>query len=263
MAENALSPSVLLDVRDGSAWLRLNRPHASNAIDNDMRAALWAALDAIEGNRELRCVIVTGAGKAFAAGSDVRELGELSPAQSVALSEKIEAFHRRLAALPVPVIAAVNGWCLGGGFELALACDIRIASEKARFGLPETTLGIVPGGGGIPRLTRIAGPGVARHLCLSAEIIDARTAYEYGIVTGLTAPEALERKAAEMAARIATLSPSAIVQCKRALDVAGAASLNSAIAAEAQACALCFATEDQKEGFAAFHGKRPARFGGR
>lgn len=257
-----MNQSVIVESKERAIWLRLNRPQASNAINDEMRSALWAALAEIESNRELRALVITGEGKAFAAGSDVRELAALTPAESVALSERIAAFHHRLARLPIPVIAAVNGWCLGGGFELALACDLRVASEKARFGLPEPSLGLVSGGGGIPRLARLVGPGIAGHLCLSAEIVDAETALSYGIVSKVVAPDALHDYVRELTGKIATLAPLAVAQAKRVLS-AGAADLEAAVALEAQACALCVATEDWKEGAAAFLDKRPSAFVGR
>jgi len=261
--DTEVAASVLSEVMGTTAWLRLNRPQAANAINNDMRAALSEAFDAAVRDRTVRAIIVTGQGKAFAAGSDVRELSTLTPAESVVLSEQIADFHERIARSDKPVIAAINGWCLGGGFELALACDIRIASETARFGLPEPSLGLIAGGGGLPRLARLAGPGIARHMCLTADIIDAKTALAYHIVTSVVAPEELETAAMRIAARIAELAPVAVAQVKRVLTASDDGNLAGAVAIEAQGCAVCVSTADYSEGTQAFLEKRPAKFVGR
>lgn len=257
-----MSGSVLTTISGKAAWLRLNRPEAANSINEIMRGELAAAFEAAASDPGIRAIIITGSRKAFAAGSDVRELRELTPAQSIALSERIADFHRRIARAEQPVIAAIGGWCLGGGFELALACDIRIASRSARLGLPEPTLGLVAGGGGIPRLARIAGPGVARHMCLSAEIIDAPTALGRGIVTAIHDDDQLEIEAAHLAGRIASLAPFAIRQIKLLLDDAAPAPLSEAVRLEAQACALCMSTKDYHEGTTAFLEKRSPVFTG-
>lgn len=254
--------SLIVDIKGTVAWIRLNRPTAANAINAQMRDELASAFDAAAQNPLIRSIVICGEGKSFAAGSDVRELSALSPAQSVELSERIARFHAQIAETGKPVIAAVSGWCLGGGFELALACDIRIASQTARFGLPEPTLGLIAGGGGIPRLAKLAGPGVARHMCLTAEIIDASQALNRGIVTAVVPVDELGAAVNRLTDRIAELAPVAVAQIKRVLESAGDDSLAGAVAAEAQACALCMATDDYKEGTAAFLEKRKAQFAG-
>lgn len=254
--------SLIVDIKGTAAWIRLNRPAAANAINEQMRGELASAFDAAAQNPLVRSIVICGEGKSFAAGSDVRELSALSPAQSVELSGRIARFHARIAEAGKPVIAAVSGWCLGGGFELALACDIRIASQTARFGLPEPTLGLIAGGGGIPRLAKLAGPGVARHMCLTAEIIDAAQALERGIVTAVAPVAELAAAIDRLTDRIAELAPVAVAQIKRVLECAGDDTLAGAVAAEAQACALCMATDDYKEGTAAFLEKRKAQFAG-
>lgn len=257
-----MSSSVVLTTKGTAVWLRLNRPAAANAINEEMRTQLAAVFDEAARNPAVRSIVICGEGKSFAAGSDVRELNALSAAQSVTLSERIADFHVRIARSGKPVIAAVNGWCLGGGFELALACDIRIASQTARFGLPEPTLGLIAGGGGIPRLAHLAGPGIARHMCLTAEIINADQALERGIVSAVVPVEELEAEISRLADRIADLAPIAVAQVKRVLESAGEGNLASSVAVEAQACALCMATDDYKEGTAAFIEKRKAQFVG-
>jgi enoyl-CoA hydratase len=228
-----------------------------------MRKQLAASFEEAENNPQIRAIVIAGAGKAFAAGSDVSELRNLTASDSLQLSREIARFHSRISASRKPVIAAVNGWCLGGGFELALACDIRIASDKARFGLPEPTLGLVSGGGGMPRLARITGTGVARHMCLTAEIIDASTALDRGIVTVVVSADDLESEANRLAERLASLAPIALEQVKRVLAASNDSSLDGAIAVEADACSICVETEDYKEGTQAFLEKRPAKFAGR
>lgn len=254
--------SLVVDLKGTATWIRLNRPGAANAINAQMRSELAAAFDEAANNPSVRSIVICGEGKSFAAGSDVRELSALTPAQSVELSERIAHFHSLISKVGKPVIAAINGWCLGGGFELALACDIRIASQTARFGLPEPTLGLIAGGGGIPRLAKLAGPGVARHMCLTAEIIEANQALDRGIVSAVVPVEELEAAVSKLTDRIADLAPIAVAQIKRVLESAGESNLASAVAAEAQACALCMATDDYQEGTKAFIEKRKARFVG-
>lgn len=232
-------------------------------MNEQMRRELASAFDAAAQNEAVRSIVICGQGKSFAAGSDVRELSVLSPVQSVELSERIARFHAHIAETGKPVIAAVSGWCLGGGFELALACDIRIASQTARFGLPEPTLGLIAGGGGIPRLAKLAGAGIARQDArLTAEIIDANQALDRGIVTAVVPADELEAAVSRLTDRIADLAPVAVAQIKRVLELAGHDNLAGAVAAEAQACALCMATDDYKEGTAAFLEKRKAQFAG-
>jgi enoyl-CoA hydratase len=258
-----MAGTVVLDIRGTAAWLRLNRPRAANAINGELRAELTAIFDQAACDPNIRVIVIAGEGKNFAAGSDVRELQTLTALQSIALSEQIADFHARIASTDKPVIAAVNGWCLGGGFELALACDIRIASDTARFGLPEPTLGLIAGGGGIPRLARLVGQGVAAHMCLTAEIIDAKTALSHRIVTGVVAASDLETEVTRLAGRIAELAPLAIAQTKKVLIASGDSRLANAVVIEAQGCALCVGTIDYQEGTRAFLEKRAAKFTGR
>jgi enoyl-CoA hydratase/carnithine racemase len=231
---------------NGIAYVEIDRPEALNALNQAVRAELEEAVDTVRRAR-VRVLVLSGAGeKAFAAGADVSELADMSPEGSLALSRRIADFHRSLADLPAVVIASVRGWCLGGGFELALACDIIVAAEDARFGLPEIGLGIVPGGGGITRLTRGAGAAAARLMTLSGKTIKARRAYELGLVGMLAPSESLDRETRDIAARIATYSPHAIAAMKRALAAAEALDFAASIEAEAEACADCFGTDEQR-----------------
>jgi enoyl-CoA hydratase/carnithine racemase len=258
-----MTDCISCDVSEAIATITLNRPEAANALNHDMRRRLKTLVEEIAPHDEVRAVIVTGQGsKAFAAGSDVRELRDLTPTGSVALSHEIMALQDALADLAQPTIAAIQGACLGGGFELALACDIRVAADNSRFGLPEIRLGITPGGGGTVRLRQLAGPGVARHLCLTGEIIDSRRAYELGLVSKVVAAEKLAEEARALARHLAGFSMPALAQIKRVLRIADAADPDTARRAEAQACSVCFGTFDQKEGMTAFLEKRPPAFRG-
>lgn len=249
---------------DGAvATIRINRPRAANALSADVRERLLACVERLEAMPRVRAVILTGAGeKVFAAGSDIREMLPMTASQSVALSESIQRLASRLAALPQPVVCAVNGWCLGGGLELALACDIRIAADHARFGLPEARIGIMTGGGGLPRLVRIVGGGAARAMALTGDVIDARRAHELGLVWLVCERSKLLDEARALAGRIASLSPVALAQIKRTMAVVENADLASGIRAEAQACAVCFTSDDKAEGMQAFLEKRQPDFRG-
>jgi enoyl-CoA hydratase len=256
---------VLLAERIGTVErLTINRPEALNALNATVNRALQSAFERIAQDEGVRAVILTGAGdRAFVAGADIKEMANVGPREAEALSHAAKAVHDAIARCPQPVIVAINGFALGGGFELVLACDIRIAAETARFGLPEVKLAVLPGGGGIARLSRFVGPAVARALCLTGDMITAERAYQLGIVSELSPAAALAEFALEKAEALANLSPVALAQIKSALDIAASADLESALAAEAKAFALCFAAEDQKEGMAAFIAKRPPKFKGR
>ena len=249
MTESIIGP----ECEDGVARIVINRPDHMNALNDETRRGLEDAVEAVICGGEAGALIITGAGdKAFVAGSDVDELIGLDPPASEALSLNIMDFHERLRRMPVVTIAAVNGWCLGGGLELALACDIRIASENARFGLPEITLGIMPGGGGTARLARIVGAGLARSLCLSGEIIDAERAHNLGLVSAVVPAADLDAEAQALGHKIAGYSTHAVSQLKSTLDMAEHCDLLTAQQAEAKACALCFGTAAQKSAMEAF-----------
>lgn len=239
----------------------IDRPGAANALNTQVRAAFDTALDRFESDDACRCLVVTGAGsKMFAAGSDVHEFLGFDAAASLELSRRIARTARRMERIPKPVLAAINGHCIGGGLELALACDIRIASRRARLGLPEVGLGIIPGGGGSARLARLVGPGHALHLCMSGELIDAEAALRMGLVTALHDEAELLPAVLHLAETIASRSTFAVGQVKETIQAGLMASLDAAVELEAQACAACFASPDATEGMAAFTEKRPARF---
>ena len=249
MAKSIIGPKC----KDGVARIVINRPKQMNALNDETRRCLEDAVEAVICGGDAGALIITGAGdKAFVAGSDIDELIGLDPQASEALSLNIMDFHERLRRMPVVTIAAINGWCLGGGLELALACDIRIASEDARFGLPEISLGIMPGGGGTARLARVVGAALARSLCLSGEIIDAERAHNLGLVSKVVPAADLAAEAQTLGRKIAAYSPHAIGQLKSTLDMAEHCDLLTAQQAEAKACALCFGTVAQKDAMKAF-----------
>jgi enoyl-CoA hydratase/carnithine racemase len=255
-------PRILAQRDDTIVTLTLNRPDKLNAIDGAMLDALGEALGEIERDPGTRAVILTGAGRAFSAGADVKEwtaLSRLQFARSWGL--RGHALFDRLAALPPPVIAAINGIAFGGGLELALCADIRIASEQARLGLPEVTIAALPGWGGTQRLPRLIGPGRAKHMILSGQPIDALRAEAWGLVSELVAPDALQARAAQLATQIAANAPLAVQASKRLIDAA--LPVTPAATLETHAGALCGGAEDAKEGRASFLERRPPRYQGR
>lgn len=251
---------------DGTiATLTLNRPAVLNALNADLLARLEEALDAFDGDTELRAVIITGAGeRAFAAGADIAELTALDGA--VAGQHKARTGQRItqvIEALPVPVIAAVNGFALGGGCELAMACDIRIASENAKFGQPEVNLGLTPGYGGSQRTTRLVGSGMALYLCLTGETIDAAEALRIGLVQRVVPLANLLPEAKRIAQTIASKAPLAITATKRAIREGAALPLAEGLALEALHFGTMIGTSDFREGTRAFLEKRKPVFEGR
>jgi enoyl-CoA hydratase len=254
-------PVLRLDRVGATLVATIDRPAAANALNAAVRAGLDAALDRFEADAACRCLILTAAGeKMFAAGADIQEFVGMDAAGSLALSRAIARALRRMETVPKPVIAAINGHCIGGGLELALACDVRIASRPAKLGLPEVSLGIIPGGGGTARLSRLVGPGRALEMCMGGELIDAETALRIGLVTALHDPAEVLPAALRLAETIASRSAFAVGQVKRAIREGLPAGLDAAVELEAQACAACFASPDAAEGMKAFVEKRPARF---
>lgn len=260
----APAPQLVLRADHGSvAVLTLNRPAALNALNAALLTALHDRLVEVAGDADVRAVVVTGAGeKAFVAGADIASMQAMTPDEALAFARSGGAVARQIAGMAQPVIAAVNGFALGGGCELALACDIVLASTKAKIGLPEVTLGVIPGFGGTQRLLRIIGTHAARRWVLSGDVFGAEDALRYGVVQEVHAPEELVAKAIELGKRIASRGPLAVAAAKRVIAHGADLALDAAIEAEAQAFAACFATADQREGMAAFLAKRPAAFTG-
>jgi enoyl-CoA hydratase len=255
--------NILFEVEDGVGLLTVNRPKVLNALNRQTLQELDAVLQAEARQPGLRALIVTGAGeKAFVAGADIAEMSGLTAPQARDFAELGQRVFARLEALPVPVIAAVNGFALGGGSELALACDLVYASERARFGQPEVNLGLVPAWGGTQRLARRVGPMRALEIALTGDVYDAPRALALGLCLEVLAPEALLPHARAKARTIASRGPLAVAACKRVLRAGADVGLAQGLALEAEAFGLVFASDDMREGTRAFVEKRPAQFKG-
>ena len=261
-----MSPSyeaLLVERRDRVALITINRPEKRNALNIQTRQEGAAALEELREDEGVRVVVFTGAGdKAFVAGADIGEFaGRTAITQRDVMTGR--SLFTAIDTFPKPVIAMINGYCLGGGCELALACDLRIASENASFGQPEINLGIIPGGGGTQRLTHLIGEGKAMELILTGDIIDARTAFTLGLVNTVVPAEELEAKTMEIANRIAEKSPVALRMAKEAVKTAARANLDEGLRREIDLFALCFSSQDKDEGVRAFLEKRKANFTGK
>ena len=236
--------------------ITMNRPEALNALSSAVFADLSKALDQVERDEEVYVVIITGAGRAFVAGADIGEMAHMNVEEGLSFSELGNSLLMRVDMFPKPTIAAVNGFALGGGCELSLACDIRIASEKAKFGQPEVGLGIIPGFGGTQRMARIIGTGPAMELIFTVDTIDAKQAEKIGMVNHVVPAEELMDAAIAMAEKIASKAQVAIRTSKMALRRGIDCDINTAVTYEALAFATCFGTEDQKDAMKAFVEKR-------
>lgn len=255
---------VLHERRDGGIHLvTINRPRAYNALNSDVLVGLNAALDAIVADPDARVAILTGSGdKAFVAGADIGEMRGYSPLEAEHFAARGQALGDRIAALGIPVIAAVDGFALGGGCELAMACDLLIAGSRAKFGQPEVNLGLIPGFGGTQRLVRRVGLANALDLCLTARQIGADEAVAMGLASRKVDGNVLEA-ALVIAKEIASKGPIAIRMCKRAIHDYADGALAAGLAGERMLFAACFTTADQREGAAAFLEKRAPKFEGR
>ncbi|PWA08517.1 enoyl-CoA hydratase [Pueribacillus theae] len=248
---------------NGIATITLNRPQAANAFSMQMLYELHDAIHNIKFDRSVRCVIVTGSGeKIFCAGADLKERAEMDPVQVRKALSLIRGNIDDIEALPQPVIAAVNGGAFGGGTELALACDLRVASSNAKFGLTETSLGIIPGAGGTQRLPRLIGKGRAKELIYTARRITAGEAEQIGLVEYVVSQEKLIEKAFEIANQIAQNGPIAVTQAKIAIDRGYDVDLHTGLAIEQSAYEMTIPTKDRLEGLQAFKEKRKPNYKG-
>jgi enoyl-CoA hydratase len=248
---------------DGVAVLTINRPDKLNALNKQVHTEGVAALDDLRRDNKVRVLVITGAGeKSFIAGADISEFAGQTPVTQRGLFLE-KTFFNSIDTFPKPVIAMVNGFCLGGGNELALACDLRVCSETARFSQPEINLGIMPGGGGTQRLTRLIGEGRAMEIVLTGDMIDAATALKFGLVNHVWPAEELESKTIELAAKIAEKAPIALQLCKEAVKFASRSNLDEGLRREVDLFAILFSTDDKQEGVAAFLEKRKPIFKGR
>ncbi len=257
-------PQTVLSAREGRvAILTINRPDKLNALNEEVRVELLDALAAIEHDDSVGAVVITGSGeKSFIAGADIGEFAGRSPFDQRFAMRSPRIFDI-MASFPKPVIAMINGFCLGGGCELSMSCDMRIASDKARFGQPEINLGLIPGGGGTQRLPRLVGMGHAMRMILSGDMIPAAEAKEIGLVDLVFPAEELRAKTLELAQKIASKSPLTLKVAKEALRASEKLAIEDGITYERDLFCLCFSSKDKEEGVAAFLDKRPAAWTGK
>jgi enoyl-CoA hydratase len=257
--------NVTYEVKEDIGTITINRPQKKNALNRATRLELRKLLEEIRSGKELRILIITGAGQdAFIAGADIPEMKEMNQWDMMDnLSTLSQQLYTDFGNLEIPVIAMINGYCFGGGLELALACDIRIASEDASFGQPEIRLGIMPGGGATQRLPGLVGPAIAKELMFTGRIIDAQEALRIGLVNRVVPKDKLNEAVWELARDIAKKSPIALKLIKRSVNRGGQAPSDVGLAYEALAECLCFTTEDHEEGLSAFLEKRKPNFRGK
>ncbi len=254
-------PVVVSEVADGIATITINRPKALNALNSSVLDGIRAAVEGVVG--QAQAILLTGAGdKAFVAGADIAEMVDYGSEEAEAFSRRGQEAFQTLADFPGPTVAAINGFALGGGLELALACDILVAADTAKLGLPETTLAVVPGFGGTQRLPRRVGPGKAKQLLFTGGMIDAAEALRIGLVDEVVEPDNLLPTCTKMLQKSLRNGPVAISQVKRLVDEGIEMDLSDAISMEAAAFGHVFGTQDQKEGMAAFLEKRRPTFRG-
>lgn len=249
--------NVLLEKKGNIAVATINRPKALNALNSQVLEDLNELVELVKADEEIRALVLTGCGeKAFVAGADIGEMSTLTKAEGEAFGKKGNDVFRKLETFPIPVIAAVNGFALGGGCEISMSCDIRICSENAVFGQPEVGLGITPGFGGTQRLARIVGTGKAKEMIYGARNIKAEEAYRIGLVNNVYPAEELMPAAKKLASTIARNAPIAVRNCKRAINEGIQVDMDQAIVIEEKLFGSCFETCDQKEGMNAFLEKR-------
>lgn len=256
--------NLIYEKKDSVAWIVINRPDKRNALNRATRLEMARALEDAQSDSGIRVLILSGAGdKSFISGSDLTELANFTPLEMGRFMATLgQRFYTRFEQLEKPVIAMINGLCLGAGLELALACDIRIASESARFGQPEILIGIIPGGGGTQRLSRLVGIGKAKELILTGKMIDASEALRIGLVNQVTPADQLQETVESLAQAISKQSPLTVEWAKRAINTGQDTSLSTGLAYEALVECLLFSTEDRKEGMKAFLEKRKPQFKG-
>jgi enoyl-CoA hydratase len=252
--------TVLFAVEDGVATLTFNRPERLNALNTEMLSEIDEVFDRVRHHPEIRALILTGRGRAFIAGADIQELSESDALRARQISRIGQEVMAQVEALPVPVLAAVNGFALGGGLEMAMACDIIYASEEATFGQPEINLGVIPGFGGTQRLARLVGLGTAKDLCFTGRSISAAEARDLGLVARVFAAADLMKECRKAARGLALKGRFALQVMKQVMDRGFGLDLRSALVLEADAFSLCFAHPDAREGTTAFLEKRKPNF---
>lgn len=256
--------NILFTVEEGVATITFNRPKAMNAMNPETMAELLDAATACKKDETIKVIILTGTGeKAFVAGADISQMQNMKPAEALSFMELGNETLRLIETMSKPSIAAVNGYALGGGAEISMACDVRFASENAVFGQPEITIGMIPGWGGTQRLPRLIGMGRAKELILAGASIDAKRAYEIGLVNRVCPAGQLLAEAKKFAGKLMSLPGFALKMIKHSVNFGYDLSLDNAIRLEVECCAQCFSTDDQKEGMKAFLEKRKPVFTGR
>ena len=252
--------TILTETQNRVGLVRLNRPQALNALNALLMEELMEALEAFDADPHIGCIVITGSERAFAAGADIKEMADAS-AVDMLVSDHISRFDR-LRQVKKPVIAAVSGWCLGGGNELVMSCDMVVASESARFGQPEINIGVIPGAGGTQRLTKAVGKAVAMEMVLNNRTLTAEDALHYGLVNRVVPVERYLEEALDLAAQIAERAPLAVRLGKEAVNHAFESFLSDGLKDERRSFYLLFASQDQKEGMSAFVEKRKAEWKG-
>ncbi len=253
--------TILIETLGRVGLVRLNRPQAYNALNHALLRELMQSLADFDENEDIGAVVITGNERAFAAGADIKEMSGASPVEMLR-SGQIALFDR-IRSIKKPLLAAVAGFCLGGGCELAMSCDLIVAAENSRFGQPEVTLGVIPGAGGTQRLTRAVGKAIAMEMILNNRVLSAAEAYQFGLVSRVASVERFLDETLALAAEIAGRAPLAVRLAKEAVNNAYETSLTDGLADERRAFYLLFASEDQKEGMAAFLEKRKPGWKGR
>ncbi len=248
------------EVKDGIAYVTVNRPKSLNALSTEVLDELIAAFDKLDKDPEVQIAILTGEGRAFVAGADISQMVNLTGIEGQDMMKQGAKVMNFIENISKPVIGAINGFALGGGCELAMACDIRVASEKAQFGQPEVNLGIIPGFGGTQRLPRLVGKGMGKYMIMTADYIKADEALRIGLVEKVVAPEELIPTCEEIAKKIMSKAPIAIKAAKIAINNGIMLDVATGVALEGEACAAPFCSEDRIEGMQAFLEKRAAEF---
>ncbi|QAT43023.1 enoyl-CoA hydratase-related protein [Aminipila luticellarii] len=252
--------NLKFEVKNKIALITISRPQAMNALNMDVLNELYAAFTEVETNEEIRSAILTGEGKAFVAGADIAEMNSFDAIEGRNMMITGHRLMNYMESIEKPIIAAVNGFALGGGCELAMACDIRIASEKAKFGQPEVNLGIIPGFGGTQRLPRLVGKSMGKYLIMTAEMITADEAYRIGLVEKMVPPEELLATAEKIAKTIMSKAPIAVAAAKTVINNGYGLDMKTASVMEIEAFTAPFASQDKTEGMTAFLEKRQTKF---
>lgn len=248
--------NIIVEIKEKVGMVKMNRPNVLNALNIETLQELSKAISHLSESDDVRVIIITGEGKAFVAGADIAEMKDMSPDEAIQFSKSGQKVFDLIARTEKPVIAAVNGFALGGGCELALACDIRIASDKAKLGQPEVDLGVIPGFAGTQRLSRLVGVAKAKEMIFTGDMVDAQTAHSIGLVNQVVPADQLMNVCMKLANKIASKGPTAVKMAKRAINQGIEVSFEIRIAGETRDFAECFATGEAKEGMSAFLEKR-------